>query len=273
MSKHQSDLSRLYELQLLSTAAYYDVSQKQGRQSSARDLTNLFLAITKVVKPDVFFEAGAESAETSRKIRNILPNTRIYAFEANPYNFKKYQEEFNYAEHDIEYLNLALSDSAGQLSFYLRESVGGKGMPRETGQNSILKRTDPSTTYEELTIEAVTLDRYFSAGEDNCLWIDVEGASQQVLKGATRLLRHTQVAFVEVEEREFWEGQWLAPTTVQFMAEHDLIPVARDFEYLSQYNILFLSHRAFANHYVRRVLQAYHSTIAVSRDNGEPGKH
>jgi hypothetical protein len=69
--------------------------------------------------------------------------------------------------------------------------------------------------------------------------VDVEGASGDLFAGAFRFLRHVESALVEVEEKSFWEGQWLAKDVVAHLAILGLRPVGRDYEYPHQYNIMF----------------------------------
>ena len=45
----------------------------------------------------------------------------------------------------------------------------------------------------------------------------------------TGLLADTAVLIIEVEERPVWDGDhWLRPAVVDYLAEHGLVPVARD---------------------------------------------
>ena len=72
------------------------------------------------------------------------------------------------------------------------------------------------------------------------MWIDVEGASAQVLRGATGILGAVAVVMIEVESDRRWEGQeWVDHDVVRFFASVGLIPVARDRQSRLQYNIVF----------------------------------
>lgn len=237
----------------------YDLWSEGGRQASADVLADLFFGLTRIMKPKLFIEAGAKAATTSLKVRELVPKARIVAFEANPYNVELYRKKHDYSASNVEYLHHALSNKAGDLTFYIRKTVAGESLPPETGRSSILKRNDASTTYDEVTVPAVVLDAFFPKNEPNCIWMDVEGATQQVLEGGSRLLRSTKVAIIEAADRQIWEGQWLAPKTIEYMLARDLVPVARDFEYKGQYNIVFVSKDALARDEVRRNLEYFYS--------------
>jgi hypothetical protein len=50
-----------------------------------------------------------------------------------------------------------------------------------------------------------------------------------------------------VEDRSYWRDQWLAADVIKLLVENAFLPVARDYEYESQYNIVFVRRR-YVNH-------------------------
>jgi len=138
--------------------------------------------------------------------------------------------------------NLAVTDTAGPVTFHLRSRQDGEELRKVTGNSSLLRRQSADTEYEELTVDGVTLDGFFGidAQEPVCLWIDVEGASGHVLRGATALLRRTELVLIEVEEKLMWEGQWRSIDVIEFFLDAGFIPLTRDAEYDQQYNIIFV---------------------------------
>jgi hypothetical protein len=94
-----------------------------------------------------------------------------------------------------------------------------------------------------VSVAAVTLDDHLATDGElrTAMWVDVEGASGSVLRGARVTLTHTDVVIVEVEERQVWEGaHWLRPTVVEYLVERGLVPVARDLQSRFQHNIVFV---------------------------------
>jgi hypothetical protein len=121
------------------------------------------------------------------------------------------------------------------------------GVPIANGQASLLKRQksqiDRKRGFHGLTVDGITLDDFF--GSHAChraaLWIDVEGACGLVLPGATDLLSRSAIVFVELEEQRFWgEGHWLHDQVIGYLWNFGFVPVARDFEYQYQYNMIMV---------------------------------
>lgn len=219
----------------------------QGRPDSAAYLSMFFHDLVDLLQPQLFVEAGAYRADASRHVKSRHPACRVVAFEANPYNHREYVDSLGFAEAGIDYLHHAVTDGAGPVTFNLRRRVAGEEMRAVTGNSSILKRADHDVEYEEITVEGVTLDGFFTDAPDRvALWVDVEGASRQVLNGGSALIRRTDLLLIEVEERTMWDGQWLGLDVIDFLLEHDMVPVSRDIEYERQHNLLFVSRRFYA---------------------------
>ncbi|PRZ44363.1 FkbM family methyltransferase [Antricoccus suffuscus] len=232
-------LARLYDQQLRDHVSTFS-NMHQGRSNSARHLDDLFFRLVELSEPTVFAEAGAYKAEASRQIKRMLPQCRVVAFEANKYNFIAYSGLLKESAPGVEYLNCAVTDQPGEETFHLRRQADGQDMRQVTGNSSLLVRSDESTTYEKFTVDAVSLDSYFPEVERSCIWIDVEGASKQVLKGARHFLSSCQVIKIEVEERMMWADQWLSLDVIAFMLAEGFVPIARDIEYENQFNIVFV---------------------------------
>ena len=101
---------------------------------------------------------------------------------------------------------------------------------------------EDATGTQEVSVEATTIDTFFGDHpfESCAMWVDVEGASEMVLSGASQVLLKTDVVIIEVEDREYWEGQWLRPDVMEYFYQHGLMPMSRDFQSRYLYNIVFV---------------------------------
>lgn len=245
--------------QLSARASLYDLRDRADRARSAADLRKMFFALLPVVAPDLFIEAGAHDGSGARRARRLLPNARVVAYEANPHNHARFAKRHNFAALRVEYLLSALSDSDGPITFKVLTADRHSAQGVHSGRSSLMLRDDPKAEYETVTVPGLRLDSVATKVERAALWVDVEGASEQVLTGAEALLKRTTLMMIEVESAAFWQGQWLVHDVLAHLLARGLVPVARDFERRHQFNILFMSEAAFGLPDVLSMLELQHS--------------
>jgi FkbM family methyltransferase len=173
--------------------------------------------------------------------RTSISSARVVAFEANPYTYRLFANQNT----QFEYLHLALSDSIGPVTFHVHRDA--EGAPIANGQGSLLRRdkitADHERGFHEVTVEATTLDAFFAGSQFRraALWIDSEGGLKFILPGTREVLRRTALMLVEVEDQNFWGADhWLREHVVSYLYDLGFVPVARDFEFIHQYNIVFV---------------------------------
>lgn len=250
-------LTDLYRQQLLWTAAHYDLAVKKERIRSVMELENYFIRLCNVVQPEIFIEAGAHDGKLSGRMRRYLKTAHILAFEANPENYSAHKDAKHIQGLNIEYINKALSDKAGTLDFNILED--GRGHADKQG--SLISRAE-DTSSRSVSVEAVRMDEYVTPGSGSVgIWIDVEGASGQVLRGMEKLLPDVSVMFIEVEDRHYWENQWLARDVTSFLLEHGLRPIARDYQSRYQHNMIFVSEATLRKDIVQHVMSERASLV------------
>ncbi|MET9915070.1 FkbM family methyltransferase [Streptomyces sp. NPDC006476] len=215
---------------------------------TSEELDQFFLEQVALLRPRVFVEAGAHGAEASLAVAAAVPDCTVIAFEANPYVHRKFAAGADFIAHHVDYRHQALSNLPGEVTFLVITDSASLADDRVEGYNSLLPRAGRDwlgdVEYEEVTVAATTLDHEFADHPGPfALWLDVEGATEQVLTGGRRFLGRCDLLKVEVEETPFWQGQWLAEDVVADLREHGLEPVARDTQTEEQYNVVFASKR------------------------------
>lgn len=230
------------DLALQGAAANYDLDDRAELARSGRDLSRLFFRLAKIFETDLFIEAGAKDGASSRRARRLLDPKRIVAFEANPFTYRLFEPRNADPALKVEYLHLALSDQPGTVTFNVLRTDDGK--PRADGRSSLLKReSDLERGFEEVSVEATTIDTYLAGQEYEraALWVDVEGAAQQVLSGGRATLERAAVVMIEVEDRRYWGAeQWLREDVTSYLYDRGLVAVARDFQSRYQHNIVLV---------------------------------
>ncbi len=252
---HTELLVQAFDLALMHSASRWDLDSRQGRKASAAWLRGTYEQLLLALKPDVFWELGANDAEFSRRLRAAMPRTTFHAFEANPYPYDKFRDLVTSA--GVNYHQMAVGPEDGNAIFKVNRRLGDRDLPPEMGCNSILTKSG-DRTYEEVTVKMITLDNFSAqeglAGKTSAVWVDAEGFAFQVLQGMRETLKHSSFVFVEVEDRQLWEGQKTAGDVKRFLFEHGFIPILRDFEFKQQYNVLFTQSAIYENAAVRLAL-------------------
>lgn len=226
-----------------------------------------------VLKPKCCFEIGAFDAMFSVQMKKIVPGIRAVAFEANPYNYEYIKKKEYILESGVEYIHSAVSDVVGKVSFYVQRSRNGRSMSLVRGNNSMLERNEDGMDYEMVEVESTTIDAFFDSEKINGLnaavWIDVEGATESVLKGGKCSIKNFGTILIEVEDDEKWKNQWLSMDVVKFLLDNNFSPVARDFEYSSQYNILFCNNNIIGLSKIRSCMEKYYSLCNLVSENNK----
>jgi FkbM family methyltransferase len=203
---------------------------------------DLYFDLLMEIRPSVTVEIGAFDASFSLEMKRRLPEVHAVAFEANPYNFQVCSA--NALAASVEYLHMAVADLDGEITFNVIAGQGEQKFPQVKGNDSLLQRNVANVDYEQVTVPATTANRFFNQPRfiDSrfSLWIDVEGAAGKVLQGATEVFGRTQSLMIEVEEVQFWTDQWLSRAVDGFLERYGFVPIARDFEYEYQYNVLYV---------------------------------
>jgi len=264
VADHLKALSiRINDLALLEAAASFDLHDPDERRRSTGQLERLFFQLVRVLQPDLFVEAGANDASASCRARGLLPQANIVAFEANPLVHGRHEGSDRIGRARIEYVHRALSDEVGSVSFNLMQAEDGT--PQADGNGSLLRHQDQPHGFTEVEVEATPLDTYLAVKTHSrcALWVDVEGASRQVLTGARRTLDRADVVMIEVEDRAFWGQDWLRADVVSFLYDRGLLAVARDFQARYLYNIVFVRESLLEVDRVRWALTLHRSESAT----------
>jgi hypothetical protein len=99
------------------------------------------------------------------------------------------------------------------------------------GISSTRERIEGSLGAMPTQVEAIRLDTFVAARSDLqapfAVWVDVEGAAYEVLGGMEAIRSQVLFLHVEVETRQFWDGQHLKADVETLMAKLGFTCVAR----------------------------------------------
>lgn len=113
--------------------------------------------------------------------------------------------------------------------------------PRVVGNNSIKNRNE-DIQYDYIEVNAVSLNSYFNdiQNENIVLWIDCEGANEEVLTGASDILPFVSIIYIETEQYQFWKDQWLHDDVVNYLDGFGFKLLESRFAYENQQDVIFI---------------------------------
>ncbi len=212
-----------------------------GRPSEAIDrrVQRFFRDMCAEIDPTITLELGAHEAGFSSWAKRTFPEARAVAVEANPYVHEKYRERL--AERGVEYHHLAAASTNGPVTITIPRQVGSRSLGQANRMASLATHQD-DRGHESVEVEAKRMDDFVAAGDDDRIvaWIDVEGASDQVLGGSSELLARADAIYIEVEPAAKWHGQWLDVDVARYFHDLGKVPVIRDIQRRTYYNVVYL---------------------------------
>lgn len=195
------------------------------------DFMSFFIDLQDNLHPTMAIEVGAFDADFSNAI--CKKGVKSYAFEASPYIYDRFRESMG----QITYINKAISNFDGTIQFEIIE----KNNPSLVGNNSIKNRSE-DTQYSYIEVDSVSLNSYFKDIQDEniVLWIDCEGANEEVLTGASDILPFVSSIYIETEQCQFWKDQWLHDDVVNYLAGFGFKVLESRFAYENQQDTIFI---------------------------------
>jgi len=231
-----------------------------GRNKNDR-FRELFRQLIRQIDVKLFLEIGAHEAAFSRELADFMPETRIIAYEANPFVYEKYKSQL---PETIGYVNSAVGVDNSPKRFYIPRSIPtGRGdikLSEINTTSSLRARAGQNVVQDEVVCQCTTIDSIMEENnwlEPCALWVDVEGAVGDVLFGSHRALRRNiTMIFVEVETNSTWAGQWLASDVIEYLTTKNFIPAVRDCETKWQYNQIYI-HDSYLDQDVLKLIENY----------------
>ena len=190
----------------------------------------LFQNLCKLYKADLICDVG--SFDGAQALHFCGSNARVVALEANPFNAGLLATNMRVANAGIDVFHLAAWNSDEEISFNVLNVPHAASGYRRNKMSSIRSRSGGKFDSQNVTVQATRLDSFVASLDTEtpgsiALWIDVEGVGFEVVEGIREIYENVCVIHIEVESREFWQGQHLWPDVLVLMNKFGFSPIAR----------------------------------------------
>ncbi len=276
------DLTDLAMLQLGQQAQIYDLTSFINRRDSSKRVEEFYHRMHRHIPLTHTLEIGAHEATYSKTVKKNHSHLICRAFEANTLVYSHFLLN-NILETGVEYNNMAIGDYDGTAKFYIYTKINDIKEDSDSRRQSLLKRVDTPPEKSELSAVYVPITRLDNITKNDpknslySMWIDAEGATSMILAGGTETLKNVAMVYVEAESVPIFEGQIKDKELMQFFMERDYMPILRDFQFLNQYNIVFVRKDFYTKieHDLHNYL-GYHNRLVLSKFyniQGDSGEH
>lgn len=179
----------------------------------------------------VILEIGANDGTDTKRFAEAFPKARIFAFEPDPRAAQRWQS--NVTASNVTLVQKAIGNSNGTITFH--QSNGDVENGPDTGwdlSGSIRAPKDHLTRHPHINFDTTievpisTLDQWVEdsgIGQIDFIWADVQGAENDLIRGAQKALSQTRYFYTEYDNREMYEGQWSLQTISENLKDHTLI--------------------------------------------------
>jgi FkbM family methyltransferase len=154
---------------------------------------------------DYIFDLGSLNGIESVYFSQLLPNCKVYSFEANPNSALLVRE--NQKHYPNTYcVNKAVSSYNGKSQFYLtQENIGASSLLKPLGGYA-------GNQYSTIDVDVTTVENFCKENnipKIDILWMDLQGNELNALKGMGDLLYTTKMICSEVGLKPYYENHTL----------------------------------------------------------------
>jgi len=166
----------------------------------------LFCRLLRTLEIKTVCDVGSMDGSDALLFRRFLPGAQVIALEPHPVNFALMQADERLARNGIRILPFAASDRHCEAQFFVVRADHSTTRDRTwRGMSSLHRRPDPAWLADIVQVQTVRLDELLTAdaldGGPIALWIDTEGTSFEVIRGASGVTNAASLIHVEVETK------------------------------------------------------------------------
>ena len=231
MKKQYRKLSNvLSRLKKLITFVYYYLKGEPPVTDSS--ITKEFICQL-VSKPDpTILEIGCHHGDHTLWFWEIFDSPRIFCFEPDPRAALRFKNKIGNRK-EVSFYECAISDRNGEETFYVSSGQENEIMPEGWDYSGSIRKpknhliVHPWCKFEKsIIVKTKTLDTWCKEKEINkidFMWMDVQGAEIDVIRGGRNILKNTRYLYTEYSNKELYEGQLSLKQLLKELAEFEVV--------------------------------------------------
>jgi FkbM family methyltransferase len=166
---------------------------------------------------------GANTADEIERLSGRYPNATFDCFEPSPRYLPALKQKWGH-DQKVRIHGVAISDQKGKALFHELAMPGNGSLLKPDVElwSTVTECKDKMT--ESYEVETCLLDEFFKTTSLDLLWVDVQGAELNVLRGGGETLKQARAVFLEITlVRGPYEGGALFRDLDQCLLEHGFI--------------------------------------------------
>lgn len=190
----------------------------------------LFKILLRHFKVDCVLDIGSCDGRESLMFREILPEAKLVAFEANPFLYKKMEANPALLDSRVAVFPYAVTNVEGVAAFNVTD-INYDDPNNNRGTSSLLVH-EGLRIKEAVEVKTVRIDDFII---EQCpharrigLWIDVEGAEFGVLEGMAQVKNRITAVHVETARTPMRVGQRVYREVESLMKSLGFVPLGTD---------------------------------------------
>ena len=186
-----------------------------------------------VSRPDpTILEIGCNDGSNTLWFLEAFDSPKIFCFEPDPRAASRFRKKIG-ERPEVSFCEYAIGNKDGEETFYMSGGQETEEMPEGWDYSGSIRKpknhmlVHPWCTFEKnIIIQTKTLDTWCAEqGIDRVdfIWMDVQGAEIDVIRGGRNALRNTRFLYTEYSNKELYEGQLSLKQLLKELAEFEVV--------------------------------------------------
>lgn len=199
-------------------------------------MSNFEDVISRVGRSDpIILDVGANNGDQTNMFLEHFPQGQVFSFEPEPRAIAQFRRRVTNPRAIL--IEQAVGGEVGRQVFHQSSGVHPDQREEDTplgwDQSGSIKRpayhlvAAPWVKFDStIEVDVTTLDTWSAAenpGEIDLIWADVQGAEEEMIRGAVKTLTRTRLLYTEYSNVEMYQGQINLRSILQMLPAFELV--------------------------------------------------